>query len=69
MCEIKFYDDELIISKADAEELRKKKNCFKEKTGTRKTLFMTMITTYGVKKDQHYLEVVDGQIKMDALFE
>ena len=30
LCEIKFYDDELIISKADAEELRKKKNCFKE---------------------------------------
>ncbi|MDP3705038.1 MAG: ATP-binding protein [Legionellaceae bacterium] len=69
LCEIKFYDDELMISKAYAQVLRRKKSCFKEKTGTRKTLFMTMITTYGVKMDQHYLEVVDGQIKMDALFE
>ncbi len=69
LCEIKFYDDEFLISKAYAQVLRRKKSCFKEKTGTKKTLFMTMITTYGVKMDQHYLEVVDGQIKMDALFE
>ena len=69
LCEIKFYEDELMISKAYAQALRKKKSCFKEKTGTRKTLFMTMITTYGVKKDQHYLDVIDGQIKMDSLFE
>lgn len=68
LCEIKFYDEELMISKAYAQILRKKKSCFKEKTGTKKTLLMTMITTYGVTKDQHYLDVVDGQIKLDALF-
>ncbi|MBA2648985.1 MAG: AAA family ATPase [Legionella sp.] len=68
LCEIKFYDDEYIISKSYAKVLRKKKNCFKEKTGTKKTLFTTMITTYGVKKDQYYLDAVDGQLTMDALF-
>ena len=69
LCEIKFSDDELIISKAYAHVLRKKKSCFKEKTGTKKTLFMTMITTYGVKKEKHYLDAADGQLTMDALFE
>ncbi|OGV38473.1 MAG: hypothetical protein A3F46_01940 [Legionellales bacterium RIFCSPHIGHO2_12_FULL_42_9] len=69
LCEIKFCDHELTISKAYVQILRKKKSCFKEKTGTRKTLFTTMITTYGVKKDSHYLEAVDGQLTMDVLFE
>lgn len=69
LCEIKFYDDEFIIDKVYAQRLRKKKNCFREKTGTKKTLFTTMITTYGVQKDKHYLDVVDGQLTMDALFE
>jgi hypothetical protein len=69
LCEIKFYDDELILSKAYAQLLRKKKMCFKEKTGTKKTLFTTMITTYGVRKDKYYLDAVDGQLTMDDLFE
>ena len=69
LCEIKFYDDELMINKAYAQVLKKKKSCFREKTGTKKTLFTTMITTYGVTKDKHYLDAVDGQLTMDALFE
>ncbi len=69
LCEIKFYDDQLTISKVYAQVLKRKKNCFKEKTGTRKTLFTTMITTYGVKKDKYYMDAVDGQLTMDALFE
>ncbi|OYV54629.1 MAG: ATPase, partial [Legionella sp. 21-45-4] len=69
LCEIKFYDTEFVVSRAYAEELRNKTRCFKEKTGTRKTVFTTLITTYGVKKDQHYLNAVEGQVTMDALFE
>jgi hypothetical protein len=68
LCEINYCEDEFTIGKSYSQLLRKKKNCFKEKTGTKKTLFTTMITTYGVKKDQYYLDVVDGQLTMDALF-
>ena len=43
-------------------------NCFKEKTKTRKTVFLTMITPYGVKKEANYLNCVDGQLTLDASF-
>lgn len=69
LCEMKFYDDEWVISKTYAQALRKKKSCFKEKTGTKKTPFTTMITTYGVKKDKHYMDAVEAQLTMDAFFE
>lgn len=68
LCEIKFYDDEFVIDKSYAEVLRKKKSVFREKTKTRKSLFMTMISAYGITKNSLCLEVVDQQLSMDALF-
>lgn len=68
LCEIKFYDDEFVIDKDYAVVLRRKKTLFREKTKTRKTLFTTMITPYGVVKNASYLDCVDQQLMMDALF-
>ncbi len=69
LVEIKFYNEEFIIDKSYAEVLMHKKNCFKEKTKTRKTIFLTIITPYGVKKEANYLNCIDGQITINALFE
>lgn len=68
LCEIKFYDDEFVIDKDYAVVLRRKKTLFREKTKTRKTLFTTMITPYGVAKNALYLDCVDQQLTMDVLF-
>jgi AAA+ ATPase superfamily predicted ATPase len=68
LCEIKFYEAEFVIDKKYAEILRRKKAAFREKSKTRKTLFLTMITAYGVAKNSLYLECVDHQLTMDALF-
>jgi len=68
LCEIKFYGDEYTVDKAYAKKLKYRKNCFREKTGTKKTVFTTMITSYGVKKNSLYLDAVDSQVTMDALF-
>lgn len=68
LCETKFYESEFVIDKAYAEKLRKKKNCFREKTGTKKTLFTTLITVYGAQKNKYYLNAVDQQLTMDAFF-
>ena len=68
LCEIKFYESEVEIDKSYATILRRKKTLFKEKTGTRKTLFTTLITPYGVKKNTLYFDAVDLSITMDALF-
>lgn len=68
LCEIKFYDDEFVIDKSYAEVLRRKKSIFRKKTKTRKTLFLTMISTYGVTKNSLYFNCVDQQLMMDVLF-
>lgn len=68
LCEMKYIDSEFVIDKPYLEKLKNKKNIFREQTGTKKTLFTTLITTYGVKKNAHYLSVIDNQITMNALF-
>jgi len=68
ICEIKFYNDEFVIDKSYAKNLKRKKSCFQEQTKTKKTIFLTMLTTYGVKKNSLYFDCVDNQLTMDALF-
>jgi hypothetical protein len=69
LCEMKYCGAEFTIDKEYANALRKKKEVFKERTKTRKTLITTMVTTYGVKENEHYLSVADNQLTIDALFD
>lgn len=66
--EAKFVTSEFEIKKSYADTLRKKKHLFQEMTKTRKTLFTTMLTPYGVKENQHYFETIDQQIILADLF-
>lgn len=69
LVEIKFSAQPFSITKAYAEELRNKRWVFMEKTGTRKTVFLTMLTTFGVKTNEHYLGLVQNQLDVGCLFE
>lgn len=68
LCEIKFYEEELIISKEYAEKLHKKRASFTSVTETRKSTFLTLITTHGASHNDHYLSSIDQELTMDALF-
>jgi hypothetical protein len=68
ICEMKFAVDEFEITKGYAKELESKLNVFRERTKTRKTLFLTLVTTYGVRKSNSYTGLVQNEITMDALF-
>lgn len=68
VCEMKFSGDEFVIDKKYAEELDNKLNVFRLETGTKKTLFLTMITTYGVRKNSYYTGRVLREVKMEDLF-
>lgn len=68
VCEMKFSGKEFVIDKKYAAELDNKVNVFKEKTGTRKTAFLTMITTYGTKQNIYYTGRVMEEVKMEDLF-
>ncbi len=69
ICEIKFYNDTLTPDVAFAELLRKRRELFRKYTATRKQLFNTIITTYGVENNKHALGQIDNTVEMGALFE
>jgi hypothetical protein len=69
LCEIKFHKQEWEMTKKDADELRVKQAVFQQKTGSRKTIFITLISTFGVKNNEHYLQTVQNQLRMSVLFE
>jgi uncharacterized protein len=68
LLEAKFHDKEFIISKNYEQELREKVAIFKEQTRTRKSIFITMLSAFGVKKNEHCLSVVTNQLLIDDLF-
>jgi AAA+ ATPase superfamily predicted ATPase len=69
LCEAKFTDKEYIITKSYAGDLRRKRSIFQQVTNTKKSVFTTLITTYPAIRNRYYLEEIQSEITMDALFE
>lgn len=67
ICEIKYSDKEYTIDKSYSDILRNKKATFTEETKTRKSLHLTMITTYGIKRNE-YWNGIQSEITMKDLF-
>lgn len=68
ICEMKFSINNFKIDKKYAEELRNKIGVFKEETKTRKAIFLTMITTFGLNKNDYSSSLVQNDLTMDVLF-
>ncbi|MBL0912790.1 MAG: ATP-binding protein [Bacteroidia bacterium] len=68
LCEMKFYDGPFTITKDYAARLRDRKVRFRESTGTRKSIFITMITTFGLAENAYAAELVENQVTLDDLF-
>ncbi len=68
ICEIKFCNAEFSIDRDYADLLERKKDVFQKITKTKKTIFITLITPFGVIKNEHYIGLVDEQLTMDHLF-
>lgn len=68
LCEMKFASNDFVIDKKYASELERKKDVFIKQTGTRKNVFVTMVTTYGVKENEYSKKLVDVEVTMENLF-
>jgi len=68
LCEIKFHKNEFNLSKSYAEQLRKKIFVFEEVTKTKKQIFLTLISTFGITENIHSSGLIDNHLKMDVLF-
>jgi len=64
---MKFASDEYIIDKAYSTKLREKRNAFLSETGTRKAAHTTLVTTFGLTRNEYSAEVL-FQITMNDLF-
>ncbi|MFK7982860.1 MAG: ATP-binding protein [Saprospiraceae bacterium] len=67
LCEIKFYNEAFTITKAYAKQLHNKRSIFQGVSKTKKHVFLTMITTFGLKENQ-YSQAIDNSLTMDVLF-
>lgn len=68
ICEIKFSISDFEITKSYAVDLQNKLKIFRDRTKTRKTLFLTMITTHGVKNSSNYIGLIQSELTADVLF-
>ena len=68
LCEAKFTDQEFVIDKSYVANLRRKRSVFAQVTGTKKSIFTTLITTYPAMQNKYYLEEIQSEVTMDALF-
>lgn len=68
LCEMKFYDGPYPFSKKDVDKIQRHKNVFKQLTQTKKLLFSTWISTYGIHQNKHSIGIVDHDFTMDILF-
>ncbi len=66
--EVKFHNKEYEVSESYGRKLLEKSAIFQEQTETNKTVFITMLTVFGVKKNEHYLGAVTNQLLLEDLF-
>jgi hypothetical protein len=68
LCEMKFSQGLFAVDKARATELRRKREVFQAATRTRKALFLTLVTTHGLRPTAYSRELIARTVTLDALF-
>jgi len=67
LCEMKYAEDEFMIDKKMDDNLRNKKATFIDEAKVRKAVHITMVTTYGVKRNIYWGNI-QSEVTMDDLF-
>ena len=67
LCEIKYSESEYRLAKEENIKMRNRKDDFIDETGTKLSVYSTMITTYGLRSNEYSGGIV-AQVTMDDLF-
>ena len=67
--EMKFSTGPYTIQRAEAANLSRKIELFREATGTRKTIFLTFITSFGIRPNEYASSLVQHDFDMSVLFQ
>lgn len=68
LCEIKFSVAPYSITKSYADTLHQKTQIFKTATNTKKSVFLTLISTFGLVENEYATSLVQGRVSMEDLF-
>jgi hypothetical protein len=68
LIEMKFFNDEYTIDSDYLIKLERKKKEFRDDKAKRKALFLTMLTTHGVKQNKYSTAIVDHDLTIECLF-
>lgn len=68
ICELKFHNAPYTINADYVKKLRLKMDEFRKSSKSKKSFFLTMITTFGIHQNKYYNEIVDKELTMNALF-
>ena len=69
LCEIKFAQTPYLIDKSYASLLHQKEQVFRMETKTKKALFITFITPFGVAYNEYKTGYVHSEVVLDDLFD
>jgi DNA-binding MarR family transcriptional regulator len=68
LCEMKFYAVPFTMDKKCASDIAKKTDAFCESTKTKKSIYTTFITAYGVTPNGYSRQHIQNELTMDDLF-
>jgi hypothetical protein len=68
ICEMKFSNTSFAIDKTYALELTQKREVFRNKTKTAKTIFLVMVTTFGTQDNSHKTGLIQNDVLLEDLF-
>lgn len=68
LCEIKFSQETFTITKSYASNLKNKIATFRQETATKRSIFLTFITTFGLTTNQYTMSLVQNSLTLDDLF-
>jgi AAA+ ATPase superfamily predicted ATPase len=69
VCEMKYSESEFTIDKAYADNLENKKQIFKNQTKTKKSIFLTLVSTFGITNNEYAKRLIQNSITIDSLFQ
>ena len=67
ICEMKFADDEFEIKADEGRKIAHRRNAFIEDEGFRGSVFVTMVTPHGVRRNE-YWNNIQSEVTLDDLF-
>jgi len=69
LCEMKYSESEFTIDKTYATTLENKRDVFRSQTKTKKSIFLTFVTTFGITNNEFAKRLIQNSITMNAMFQ